>query len=717
MRRCRCRTTTLPSSKRTEILPVSGVFINVSIAQDVATIRLQQVFYNPKDIPLEIDYSFPTPPNAAVVMLRVINGDKVIDGVVKEKERAREEFNDAIARGDIPYMAEVDDDSVNLHIGTLEVESKAIVEVVYVVECKFESGKWRFVMPRNLVAKHLEKKVKAPKGSLLDWQLECIIETSSPVTHADMSLPFSAESLSSNSLKLSANDKSFPYKDISISYTILNTSGPFLALQRDPRTGALGLHFSFQPSCAEVSVEDFDPLGEFILMLDRSGSMEGTAMEKAKEAAELFIRSLPEKSRFNIVSFGSTHSLMFEESVAFNRDNISEAVANLQGYSADLGSTDILTPLQRILSTKPSSSYPRFVFLITDGAVTNGDKVIDLVWKNHLSTRVSCIGIGKDCDRKFLKDVALAGQGTTEIVYLSKGIAQGVIQALHSSIKPALTDIEVSWLSCSPILISPIEPFYAFSGDRVSFNAVLDEGVSDYEFRVAYFDTLSQEAKINTYSIPASAVTEGSQAVVQAVKGNFGKEDEALLSVKYQVLAKSTSIIAVNQTVRTVVEPSHLIAASVVSVPRTKSRRRTIIVSKVSLSKKISADIDRSRSLAGRSRSRSRSPVKHISTYRSTSFIQLQLPSGNWELSPQLEALLLSQANLSFGAALSKWSDLPSSVVVTAVVVAVLEEQYQGEAQVWSLVVQKARRWLKKQGATDLLNDKASLLEASKLAT
>jgi len=118
---------------------------------------------------------------------------------------------------------------------------------------------------------------------------------------------------------------------------------------------------------------------EFYFVLDRSGSMAGTPIRVALDALRLFIRSLPSGSRFNVISFGSEFTSMFESPVEYTKANIKIALEELSTFKANMAGTEIYQPLQNIFTSKSTSALKKYVYLITDGGVTNEADVVKLI--------------------------------------------------------------------------------------------------------------------------------------------------------------------------------------------------------------------------------------------------------------------------------------------------------------------------------------------------
>ena len=127
--------------------------------------------------------------------------------------------------------------------------------------------------------------------------------------------------------------------------------------------------------------------GEFIFVVDRSGSMGGSRMDSAKETLLLFLKSLPDGCYFNVVGFGSSYKTLFKKSELYNDANLKKATDLAKSMQADLGGTEILSPLQWVFSQGHVKGHPRQLFLLTDGEVRNTDQVINIVQKNSSNTR------------------------------------------------------------------------------------------------------------------------------------------------------------------------------------------------------------------------------------------------------------------------------------------------------------------------------------------
>ncbi|KTF71384.1 hypothetical protein cypCar_00049107, partial [Cyprinus carpio] len=148
---------------------------------------------------------------------------------------------------------------------------------------------------------------------------------------------------------------------------------------------------SLYPEFPEGVMSSLASRGEFVFVIDRSGSMgdmmhngkgSQNRIESAKDTLLLLLKSLPVGCYFNIYGFGSDFESFFPQSVEYNQDTVDKALKRVKEMKADMGGTEILQPLKHIYSQPCYPDHPRQLFVFTDGEVFNTKEVLDLV-KSH----------------------------------------------------------------------------------------------------------------------------------------------------------------------------------------------------------------------------------------------------------------------------------------------------------------------------------------------
>ena len=150
---------------------------------------------------------------------------------------------------------------------------------------------------------------------------------------------------------------------------------------------------------------------ELTLVIDKSGSMEGASMAQAISALQQALRKLTAEDRFNVIAFNHQMRSLFNQPVAANQYNISQATRFVASLEAD-GGTEMMPALRSALSEPVEDGFVRQVVFLTDGAVSNEDELFAVIHADLGRARLFTIGIGSAPNSYFMRKAAQFGRGT-----------------------------------------------------------------------------------------------------------------------------------------------------------------------------------------------------------------------------------------------------------------------------------------------------------------
>ncbi|XP_021118618.1 von Willebrand factor A domain-containing protein 5B1 isoform X2 [Heterocephalus glaber] len=217
--------------------------------------------------------------------------------------------------------------------------------------------------------------------------------------------------------------------------------------------------------------------GEFIFLIDRSSSMSGTSIHHVKDAMLVALKSLMPTCLFNVIGFGSTFKTLFPSSQTYNEESLAMACDNIQRIRADMGGTNIFSPLKWIVRQPVHQGHPRLLFLITAGAISNTGKVLELLRNHAFSTRCYSFGIGPSVCHRLVKGLASVSKGSAEFLVEGERLQPKMVKSLKKAMAPVLSDVTVEWVfpETTEVLISPVSTNTLFPGERlVGYGIVCD---------------------------------------------------------------------------------------------------------------------------------------------------------------------------------------------------------------------------------------------------
>ncbi|XP_016115035.1 von Willebrand factor A domain-containing protein 5A-like [Sinocyclocheilus grahami] len=239
------------------------------------------------------------------------------------------------------------------------------------------------------------------------------------------------------------------------------------AAQSGSLMGDPALMISLYPEFPADVMSSLASQGEFIFVVDRSGSMDckmhhgndaQMRIESARDTLLLLLKSLPMGCYFNIYGFGSHFESFFPQSVVYSEDTMEEALKRVKSMSADMGGTEILQPLKHIYSQPCYPDPPRQLFIFTDGEVWNTKELLDLVKSHVYSHRCFSFGIGEGASTALITGMAREGSGHAQFITGTDRMQPKVMQSLRFALQPAVDNISVDWTVPEGVTVDMLSP-------------------------------------------------------------------------------------------------------------------------------------------------------------------------------------------------------------------------------------------------------------------
>jgi len=438
--------------------------VSVSIQDQVAVTHVDQVFYNPNDWQVEGTYIFPIPLDAAVSGFTLWVDGKPVEGKILDAEQARQTYEDIVRRMRDPALLEyADRGALQARIFPIPPEGERRIELEYSQALTAENGLVRYVYPLNT------EKFSA-------WPLESVsvsVEVRSSTT------PIRAVYSPSHTVSVSrADDRHVtvgyeesdvtPNADFALYYSLGESEAFHLLTFRDPadETDADGFFLLLLAPRPDAAAQTLAK--DVLLVLDRSGSMDGDKFQQAQEALRYVLRHLNAEDRFNVITFST--GVEAYASRLRPADEASEAIAWVDSLSSE-GSTDINRALLEA-AAMTDGERPTYLIFLTDGLPTEGETDSQKILNNIAARapdnlRLFAFGVGYDVDTFLLDSLAQENHGASSYVLPGDRLDE-TLSAFYAKISaPVLTDLSLDFDGVSTYDVYPDSLPDLFSGSQI----------------------------------------------------------------------------------------------------------------------------------------------------------------------------------------------------------------------------------------------------------
>jgi len=580
------------TSDRYQLAATLNTHVDIEVTGMIARTKLSQTFKNNRSEWLEGIYVFPLPENAAVDHMRMTIGERVIEGVIKEREQAKRIYNKARNEGKKASL--IEQERTNLFtnsVANIGPGETVVVEIEYQQAVRYDNGVFSLRFPMAITPRYIpglpitiEEETATFDGS--GWAMN----TTQVTDAARITPPVLTENEKINRVSLSAvinsgfalSNIESPYHRIAVNKNSEFSTGVSFAdevvyAERDfellwypePSATPRAAHFTEEkdgelyhllmvlpPTNESKKIETGSRIGrEVIYVIDTSGSMSGTSITHARRALSLALNRLQSGDRFNVISFNSSTDKLFSTAREVTRRNLQEAQQYVSSLEAN-GGTEIRGALEAALANQQETSLVRQVVFLTDGSVGNEAELFKLIKQKLGNSRLFTVGIGSAPNSHFMSKAAQFGRGTftyigdvNEVQSKINLLFQKLETAVMTDLKAVFDDREVEmWPQRMPDLYQG-EPLLLTARTQLNNQSVVVSGKRNNK---AWENRLDLKQSSSGSGIATMWAREKIAALMDRMREG---EKEAVIkpavidvALQHHLVSRYTSLVAVDVT-------------------------------------------------------------------------------------------------------------------------------------------------------------------------
>ena len=441
-------------------LPLKDTRVDVAISGVIADVTVRQVYENRGERPLHARYIFPASTRAAVYGMTMTVGEVRIVARIKEREKAKREFERAKRDGKSASLLEESRPNVfTMNVANVLPGDTISVELEYTELLVPTEGAYEFVYPTVVGPRYSAKResqaspgdefINAPythqgEAPRSEFHLTGVVSTGMPIQELvspSHQLVFHSSGQGRAEIALADAERFSGNRDFILRYRLAGEkigSGLLLYQGRDEN------FFLLMAEPPQAVATDDVPAREYIFVVDVSGSMNGFPLDTGKKLMGDLVNVLRPSDVFNIVVFADGTETFSPVSVPATRPHLTRALQFI-GRKDGGGGTRLLAALKRAVAIPREPAVSRSIVLLTDGYIEAEMDVFDYVRNQLHEANFFAFGIGSSVNRYLIEGVAHAGLGEPFVVTEPAEAAEAAAQLRRYIDSPALTGIDVEF--------------------------------------------------------------------------------------------------------------------------------------------------------------------------------------------------------------------------------------------------------------------------------